>query len=97
MRAELAGSVGEIELELSLDASPARCLALTGPSGAGKTTILRMIAGTARPERGTVVCRGETWLDTERRIDVPPERRRCGYVVQDYALFPHLSAWRNVA
>ena len=97
LRAELAGAVGEIELDLSLDASPARCLALTGPSGAGKTTVLRMIAGTARPARGRVVCGGETWLDTERRIDVPPERRRCGYVVQDYALFPHISAWRNVA
>ena len=40
---------------------------------------------------------GETWLDTERGIDVPAERRRCGYVFQDYALFPHLSAWQNVA
>ena len=40
---------------------------------------------------------GETWLDTERGIDIPPERRRCGYVFQDYALFPHLSAWQNVA
>jgi len=50
-----------------------------------------------RPERGLVEANGETWLDTARGVDVPPERRRCGYVFQEYALFPHLSAWQNVA
>jgi len=50
-----------------------------------------------RPEHGRVDANGETWLDTESNIDVPAERRRCGYVFQHYALFPHLSAWQNVA
>jgi molybdate transport system ATP-binding protein len=72
-------------------------LALAGPSGVGKTTILRTIAGLRRPARGRIECDGETWLDTERRIDVPPERRRAALVFQDHALFPHLSALRNVA
>jgi molybdate transport system ATP-binding protein len=72
-------------------------LALAGPSGAGKTTLLRAIAGLARPDGGHVACGGETWLDTERGVDLPPERRRCGFVFQDHALFPHLSASRNVA
>ena len=54
------------------------------------------MAGLSRPPAGHVEC-GETWLDTARGIDLPPERRRCGYVFQEYALFPHLSAWRNVA
>jgi molybdate transport system ATP-binding protein len=97
LRAELAGTVGDVELEVSLRVSAGRCLALAGPSGAGKTTILRMIAGTATPLRGRIVCGEQVWLDTERRIDTPPEGRRCGYVFQDYALFPHLSSWRNVA
>ncbi len=49
------------------------------------------------PTRGRVDADGEAWLDTERGIDVPPERRSCGYVFQEYALFPHLTAWQNVA
>ncbi|MEA2401189.1 MAG: molybdate transport system ATP-binding protein, partial [Thermoleophilaceae bacterium] len=50
-----------------------------------------------RPEHGVVEAAGETWLDTRRGIDVPPERRRCGYLFQEYALFPNLTAWQNVA
>ena len=56
-----------------------------------------MAAGLLRPAHGRVDATATTWLDTERGIDVPAERRRCGYVFQDYALFPHLSAWQNVA
>jgi molybdate transport system ATP-binding protein len=54
-------------------------------------------SGLLRPEHGRVQCDGELWLDTEEGIDVPPESRRCGYVFQEYALFPHLTAWQNVA
>jgi molybdate transport system ATP-binding protein len=72
-------------------------LALAGPSGAGKTTLLRMAAGLARPDRGRVACDGELWLDTAAGVDVPPERRRCALVFQDHALFPHMTALRNVA
>ena len=73
------------------------CLAIAGPSGAGKSTILRICAGLMRPRRGRVVCDGEAWLDTERAVDMPPDERACGFVFQDYALFPHMSAWQNVA
>ena len=59
--------------------------------------MLRVAAGLVRPERGRVSCGEEVWLDTERGIDLAPERRRCGYVFQEYALFGHLRAWQNVA
>jgi molybdate transport system ATP-binding protein len=72
-------------------------LALVGPSGAGKTSVLRVIAGLLRPERGRVALDEEVWLDTTTRIELPPERRRVGVVFQEYALFPHLSVRRNVA
>jgi len=72
-------------------------VALAGPSGAGKTTVLRIAAGLTRPGDGHVRCDGEVWLDTQRGVDVPPERRRCALVFQDHALFPHMSALRNVA
>jgi molybdate transport system ATP-binding protein len=89
--------VGTVELDLALDVPDGGCLALAGPSGAGKTSVLRAVAGLLTPAGGHVACDGETWLDTAVGVDVAPERRRCGYVFQDYALFGHLSAWRNVA
>jgi molybdate transport system ATP-binding protein len=97
LHAELRTTLGDLDLEVALSAEPGRCLALAGPSGAGKSTVLRAIAGLLRPDHGVVSCGAETWLDTARSIDVPPERRRCGFVFQDYALFEHLSAWQNVA
>jgi molybdate transport system ATP-binding protein len=72
-------------------------LALVGPSGAGKSSVLEMIAGLRRPTSGVVVHDDEAWLDTARRINRPPQSRRVGYVFQDLALFPHLSAQDNVA
>jgi molybdate transport system ATP-binding protein len=97
LRVEARHALGDLPLDVELRVEPGECLALAGPSGAGKTSILRVAAGLLRPERGLVEANGETWLDTERGIDVPAERRRCGYVFQHFALFPHLSAWQNVA
>ncbi len=97
LRAELAHVVGGIELDVRFEVPAGRCLALAGPSGAGKTTILRLLAGTVRPDRGRIEHGHDVWVDTAAGVWWPPERRGCGYVFQDYALFPHLSAWRNVA
>ena len=82
-------------LELALDVS--RTVALVGPSGAGKTSALRVISGLLEPSRGRVSLDGERWLDTEAHVSLPPEQRRVGLVFQDYALFPHLSVRGNVA
>jgi molybdate transport system ATP-binding protein len=83
----------ELELALAVE----RTVALVGPSGAGKTSVLRVIAGLVEPQRGRVALDGEAWLDTESRVSLPPEQRRVGLVFQDYALFPHLSVRANVA
>jgi molybdate transport system ATP-binding protein len=97
LRVEARTRLGALDLDVALAVPKGECLALAGLSGAGKTTLLRVAAGLVRPQRGVVAANGETWLDTERGIDVPPEERRCGYVFQEYALFPHLNAWQNVA
>ena len=95
LRLDLALPLRSFALELALEVGT-ETFALAGPSGAGKTTLLRAIAGLVRPERGRIDCAGETWLDTERGIDRPPERRAAGFLFQDYALFPHLSVEGNV-
>jgi len=94
---EASTRVGALALELALDVAPAECVALAGPSGAGKTSVLRAVAGLLAPARGRVTCAREVWLDTAAEVALPAERRRCGYLFQEYALFGHLSAWRNVA
>ena len=71
--------------------------ALVGPSGAGKTTVLRAIAGLERPEHGRVVLDGEVLFDATAGVALPPEERRVGFVFQDYALFPHMTVAQNVA
>jgi molybdate transport system ATP-binding protein len=70
--------------------------ALFGPSGAGKTSIVRVLAGLTRPAQGRVVLEGRTVLDTEAGIFVPPEKRRAGLVFQDARLFPHMSVEKNL-
>ena len=71
-------------------------VALVGPSGAGKTTVLRVVAGLLRPAEGAVALDDLVLLDTHRGIDVAPEHRRVGYLFQEYALFPHLDVASNV-
>ncbi|NUA29943.1 ABC transporter ATP-binding protein [Cupriavidus basilensis] len=76
---------------------PKELLALVGPSGAGKTSMLRVLAGLMRPEQARVAVGGEVWCDTARGVFLPPQRRHVGLVFQNYALMPHLSAQENVA
>ena len=97
LEVEARTTLGALELDVALAAAPGECVALAGPSGAGKTSVLRVAAGLLRPFSGYVACGGEVWLNTEEGIALPPERRRCGYVFQDYALFPHLTAEQNAA
>ncbi|HWP00236.1 MAG TPA: ATP-binding cassette domain-containing protein [Methylococcus sp.] len=88
---------GERTLDVSLAVESGKFVTLFGRSGAGKTTVLRCIAGLTRPERGRIVVDGEVWFDSERGIDLPPQMRKAGFVFQDYALFPHLSVRENLA
>jgi molybdate transport system ATP-binding protein len=85
------------ELAVDLEVGAGERVALAGPSGAGKTTLLRIVAGLARPAAGRVAIGDEVWLDVDAGQELPAERRRGGVVFQDYALFGHMSAWRNVA
>ncbi len=97
LRVEAATELAEIELKVGFEVAAGECLALAGPSGAGKTTILKIVAGLMAPRRGAVSCDEDVWLDTAAGVSLPPERRSCGFLFQDYALFPHLTLLANVA
>ena len=87
----------EIAAALRLPLGSHSVTVLFGPSGAGKTTVLRLIAGLDTPDAGSIRCGGEVWYDGARGIRLPPQQRRAGYLSQDYAIFPHLTVRRNVA
>jgi molybdate transport system ATP-binding protein len=87
---------GGFELEVSFVAGDGITL-MFGHSGAGKTTTLKAIAGVMSPDRGRITVGDQVYFDSVAGIDVPIQARRIGYVFQEYALFPHLTAAQNVA
>ncbi|CAG1064579.1 sulfate transport system ATP-binding protein [uncultured bacterium] len=84
----------EVGVELRLEEE---LLVLFGPSGAGKTMILKMISGIAAPDEGRVVSGGEVLFDSAKGVDLPVRKRKVGYLFQDYALFPHMTVEENIA
>ena len=86
---------GDFRVQVQL-AAGAGVTALFGPSGSGKTSVVNMVAGLTRPDRGRIAVEGKVLFDAAAGIDVPPERRRLGYVFQDGRLFPHLSEHANL-
>ena len=84
-------------LDVSFTCENSRLLVLIGPSGAGKTMLMRLIAGLERPKTGRIVYENQIWVDMDRGVFLPPQSRCVGYVFQDYPLFPHLNIQRNVA
>jgi molybdate transport system ATP-binding protein len=87
----------DFDVDVSFICKGGEILVLVGPSGAGKTTVVRLIAGLEKPDEGRIVCDDEIWADSDEGINEPPRKRRLGYVFQDYPLFPHLTLWANAA
>lgn len=87
----------DFDLQLRLDVKQGQTLMLVGDNGCGKTTLLNLIAGLDRPDRGRIALDGRSLFDSDLGIDLPPESRGVGYVFQSYALFPHMSVYDNVA
>ena len=88
---------GAFVVEAAFRSDRAAVTVLYGRSGAGKTSIVNMVAGLSRPDRGAIRLDGEPLFDSAQGIDLPPERRRVGYIFQDGRLFPHLSVRRNLS
>jgi len=95
LRVDVSKQLGEFSLQASFE-SEGRVTGLFGASGAGKTSLINIIAGLLKPDRGTVAIDGETLDDTAANLHVPAHRRRIGYVFQDARLFPHLDVRQNL-
>ncbi|MGO4711941.1 molybdenum ABC transporter ATP-binding protein [Bradyrhizobium sp. 2TAF24] len=95
LRVDVFKRLGEVAIEAAFE-SKGSVTGLFGTSGAGKTSLVNMIAGLLRPDRGSVSINGDVMDDTAKGIHVPPHRRHIGYVFQDARLFPHISVRSNI-
>lgn len=86
-----------VSLMVDISLQMGQILVLYGPSGSGKTSILRAIAGLMKPEDAMLEGLGQVWQNSKKNLFVPARNRPVGMVFQDYALFPHMPAWENIA
>ncbi len=92
----LKTSEGDLPLDISFQINDGEFITIEGHSGAGKTTVLRLIAGLVKPERGRLVVNGMEWLDTGKNFYLPPQKRNVGFVFQEYSLFPNMTVYENI-
>lgn len=94
---KLQSASGEMLLNLDFEIKENEFVTLYGASGSGKTTTLRLLSGLSEADQGTITVGTETWLDTDKKIQLPPQKRKIAYVFQDYALFPNMSVRENLS
>jgi len=87
---------GSFELSIDLSIQKGAFVTLYGPSGAGKTSVLRILAGLLVPDKGSVIINDIPWYQSEKKINLSPQKRNIGYVFQDYALFPNMTVKENL-
>lgn len=93
---KLQSTDGKMLLDLNLKVKKGQLVTLYGPSGVGKTSTLRILAGLLKPDKGTIDVNEVTWFNPAENIHLKPQLRKIGYVFQDYALFPHMSVLQNL-
>lgn len=86
--------VRQLKVEMSLDQGD--FVAIYGPSGIGKTTLLRVVAGLSQVDKGTLYVQKKAWFDTTQKVYLPSHQRKVGFVFQDYALFPNMTVLENL-
>jgi molybdate transport system ATP-binding protein len=94
---QLHGADGDFSLNVDLSITHGQFIALYGPSGVGKTTLLRCLAGLDHPDQGQLTVDGNVWFNSGSKINLPPQQRYVGYMFQDYALFPNMTVRGNLA
>lgn len=94
---KLQSASGEMLLNLDFEIKENEFVTLYGASGSGKTTTLRILSGLSEPDKGIISVHNQTWFDTDKKIQLPPQKRKIAYVFQDYALFPNMSVKENLS
>ena len=97
LQKRLRFATGESSLDVTLEIPRGEWLAIQGPSGGGKTSLLRMLAGLTNPDSGLIQVGTQTWFDSDKKQVLPTRRRRIGFVFQDHALFAHMNVRRQLA
>jgi molybdate transport system ATP-binding protein len=88
---------GEMQLQMNVQIDSGKFVSLYGSSGAGKTSVLRMLAGFMKPDNGYITMNDMPWFNAQQRLNVEPQQRKTGFVFQDYALFPNMNVRENIA
>ena len=96
VKKKLLSADGPIGLDVDVQIKGHEIVTLFGPSGAGKTSILRMVAGLIDPDEGYIEVNGEVWFDSRNRINKPVQQRQISFVFQDQNLFPHMTVEENL-
>ncbi len=96
LQKKLTAAKGSLFLDVKINIEKGQLITLYGKSGAGKTSILRMIAGLLQADQGFISVHDSIWLDTQKKINLKPQKRKIGFVFQDYALFPNMTVKENL-
>jgi molybdate transport system ATP-binding protein len=96
LQKKLHSAEGSLTLDVNCEIEDGAFISLYGPSGAGKTSLLRMLAGFMHPDSGMIKVEDEIWFDSEKKINIIPQQRLTGFVFQDYALFPNMNVEQNI-
>ncbi|MEE1312331.1 MAG: ATP-binding cassette domain-containing protein [Lachnospiraceae bacterium] len=94
---DIEKKIGQFHLKSEFQVKPHEVFGLLGESGCGKTMTLKCIAGIETPDRGRILLNGRTLFDSEKKMNLSPQKRRIGYLFQDYALFPNMTVLENIA
>ncbi|MBN2637460.1 MAG: ATP-binding cassette domain-containing protein [Bacteroidales bacterium] len=93
---KLRAPSGEMQLSVDINFPKRSFVCIYGKSGSGKTTLFKIISGIMQPDRGQIVVNGKTWLKTDDKFHLKPQKRKVGFVFQDYALFPNMTVLENL-
>ena len=97
LKKKLHAANGVMHLDVACKIEDGQLISMYGPSGAGKTSILRMLAGFLKPDEGLVQVNNEAWYNCSEKINIAPQKRSIGFVFQDYALFPNMNVRQNLS